>query len=59
MVEHYFNKRVKPRSFKAGDLVLKETGVTTQDEGKLGPWWEGPYVVVASNRLGSYCLKDS
>lgn len=24
--KHYFNKYVKPRSFKVGDLVLKETG---------------------------------
>ncbi|XP_042944642.1 uncharacterized protein LOC122278528 [Carya illinoinensis] len=46
--EHYFNKRVKPRSFKVGDLVFKEIGVTTQDEGKLGPRWEGPYIVIAN-----------
>lgn len=35
--EQYFNKRVKPRSFKVGNLVLKETGVTLGEEGKLGP----------------------
>lgn len=33
----YFNKMVRPRSFKVGDLVLKETGVTTTEEGKLRP----------------------
>lgn len=26
--EHYFNRRIKPRSFKVGDLVLMETGKT-------------------------------
>lgn len=47
--EHYFNKHIKPRSFKVGDLVLKQTGGMTQEEGKkLGPRWEGLYVVTAS-----------
>lgn len=45
--EQYFNKRVKSRRFKKGDLVLRETKVTLTEEGKLGPWWEGPYVVVS------------
>lgn len=43
--EQYFNKRVRSRSFKVGDLVLKENGVITVEEGKLGPRWEGPYLV--------------
>ncbi|XP_041011332.1 uncharacterized protein LOC121255115 [Juglans microcarpa x Juglans regia] len=55
-VEQYFNKRVRPRSFKAGDLVLKETCVTTGEEGKLGPLWEEPYAVVASHWPGTYQL---
>ncbi|XP_040990917.1 uncharacterized protein LOC121238140 [Juglans microcarpa x Juglans regia] len=58
-VEQYFNKRVRPRSFKVGDMVLREAGVITPEEGKLGARWEGPYVVMASNRPGSYRLKDS
>ena len=56
--ERYFNKRVKPRSFKVGDLVLRKSGVTTQSEGKMGSRWEGPYIVVANSRPGSYRLKD-
>lgn len=36
-VEQYFNKQVKPRSFRVGDLVLKQIGVTTPEEGKLRP----------------------
>ncbi|XP_040999419.1 uncharacterized protein LOC121245210 [Juglans microcarpa x Juglans regia] len=38
-VEKYFNKRVQPRNFKVGDMVLKQTGVTTQDEGNQKTWF--------------------
>ncbi|XP_041011393.1 uncharacterized protein LOC121255183 [Juglans microcarpa x Juglans regia] len=31
--KRYFNKRVMPRTFRVGDLVLKEVGVTIQDKG--------------------------
>lgn len=34
--EHYFNKRVRPRTFKIGDIVLRESRVTMKEEGKLG-----------------------
>ncbi|XP_042969058.1 uncharacterized protein LOC122301739 [Carya illinoinensis] len=57
--EQYFNKRVRPRTFKVGNLVLKKSGLTTQGEEKMRPRWEGPYLVVANNRPGSYRLKDS
>ncbi|XP_035544664.1 uncharacterized protein LOC118348036 [Juglans regia] len=53
-----FNKRVRLRSFKVKDLMLKQVGITTRDEGKLGPRWESPYVVIANNRQGLYRLKD-
>lgn len=53
-VEHSFNRRVQPWPFKVRDLVLRQTGVMTQAEGKLGPRWEGPYVVTTSGRPGSY-----
>lgn len=48
-VEHYFNQKVYRRSFKVGDLVLKQMGTTMRNDDKLRPQWEGPYVVVASN----------
>lgn len=35
--EQYFNKRVRSRSFKVGDLVLKEIGLIIAEEAKLGP----------------------
>lgn len=57
---YYFNKRVKHRAFKVEDLMLREVGSTTrkEGEGKLGPSWEGLYVVVASRRPSMYHLKD-
>ena len=41
----YHNKRVHPRQFKVGDLVLKraDVGNSSSGIGKLGPKWEGPY----------------
>lgn len=27
--EQYFNKRIRPRNFMVGDLILKKSGVTT------------------------------
>lgn len=36
-VEQYFNKQVRPWSFRVGDLVLKQTRVTTLEKGKLKP----------------------
>lgn len=36
IVEQYFNKRVRSKNFKVGDLVLKKSEITTQGEGKIG-----------------------
>ena len=43
----YYNQKVKPRSYKPGDLVLKKLLPTRENSahGKLGPNWEGPYIV--------------
>ena len=43
----YYDQRVKPRSYKPGDLVLKKLLPTRKDpsHGKLGPNWEGPYII--------------
>ncbi|KAG2712980.1 hypothetical protein I3760_04G152300 [Carya illinoinensis] len=57
--KRYFNQRVRPQSFKKGDLVLREIEVTTQEEEKLGPKWEGKYVVTTCRRLGVCWLKDA
>ena len=43
----YYDQKVKPRSYKPRDLVLKKLLPTRKDptHGKLGPNWEGPYIV--------------
>ena len=41
-----FNKRVKPRSFKEGNLVLKVLRDENFDpRGKMKPGWLGPFVI--------------
>ena len=40
----YYDRRVRPKSYKPGDLVLKKLLPARKDptHGKLGPNWEGP-----------------
>ena len=46
-VAQHFNKRVKARLFKEGDLVLRNCQVSRPvgEQRKLSPTWEGPYLV--------------
>ena len=55
----YYDQRVRPRSFKPGDLVLKKLLLARKNptHGKLGPNWEGPYVVSLIVRPGNYELQ--
>ena len=55
----YYNQKVKPRSYKSGDLVLKKLMPARKDHtrGKLGPNWEGPYIVSRVVRPGNYELQ--
>ena len=55
----YYDQRVKPRSYKPGDLVLKKLLPVRKDpaHGKLGPNWEGLYIVSLIIRLGNYELQ--
>ena len=55
----YYDRRVKHKEFKVGDLVLKKVTLATKDptQGKLGPTWEGPYKVVQFHRRGTYHLE--
>ena len=52
--QHYYNKRVKPRSFLAGDLVCRKLAVArpVESRGALAPNWEDPVRVskAISNR---------
>ena len=55
----YYDQRVKPRSYKPGDLVLKKLMPARKDpsHGKLGPNWEGPYIISHIIRPGNYELQ--
>ena len=55
----YYDRRVKYREFKVGDLVLRKVTLATKDptQEKLGPTWEGPYKVVKFRRRGTYHLE--
>ena len=53
-----YNKRVKPRTFQPGNLVLRRVFENTVDPnaGKFQPNWEGPYLVARAGESGSYAL---
>ena len=55
----YYNQKVKPRSYKPGDLVLKKLLPARKNpaHGKLGLNWEGPYIVSRIVRPGNYELQ--
>ena len=54
-----YDQRVRPRSYMPGDLVLKELLPARKDptHGKLGPNWEGPYIVTHIIRPDNYELQ--
>ena len=53
-----YNKRVMPRVFQPGDLVLRKFFENTADPmaGKFQSNWEGPYVVTRPGESGSYAI---
>ena len=55
----YYNRKVKPRSYVPGDLVLKKLLPARKNpaHGKLSPNWEGPYIVYRVVRPGTYKLQ--
>ena len=52
---NFYNKRVRPRVFQSGDLVLRRVFENTTDltTRKFQPNWEGPYIVTQSEESGS------
>ena len=50
-----YDQKVKPMSYKSGDLVLKKLLPARKNpaHGKIGPNWEGPYVVSRVIRPGN------
>ncbi|XP_034684129.1 uncharacterized protein LOC117913290 [Vitis riparia] len=55
----YYNRKVRPRIFKEGSLVLRKVFEDTAEKGagKLQANWEGPYMVSKANENGSYHLR--
>jgi len=54
------HKKVKPKEFQIEDLVLRRVIQSTRqkDHRKLGPNWEGPYIITACKGNESYTLAD-
>ena len=54
-----FNKKVKPRKIKVGDMVLKQSRAIVFDpRGKFRPNWEGPYLVKTVLPKGATRISD-
>ncbi|GJX73082.1 reverse transcriptase domain-containing protein [Tanacetum coccineum] len=57
-MEQYYNKRVRPTSFKPGEFVFRRNEASlVKDQDKLGPKWEGQYRVTEAYKNGSYKLQ--
>ncbi|GKA12898.1 reverse transcriptase domain-containing protein [Tanacetum coccineum] len=57
-MEQYYNKRVRPAGFRPGEFVYRRNEASrVEDQGKLGPKWEGPYRVTEAFENGSYKLQ--
>ena len=58
MLSNLYNRRVKPRTFQPGDLVLRKIfeNITDPLVEKFQPNWEGPYIVTRAGESGSYAL---
>ncbi|GJV02677.1 reverse transcriptase domain-containing protein [Tanacetum coccineum] len=56
--EGYYNKNVKPSMFKPGTYVLRLNNASKAEyQGKMGPTWEGPYVIRKAYGDGAYKLE--
>ena len=59
-VSRYFNRKVRPRSFKVGDKVLRRVFLHTKihQEGAFNANWEGPYIIREDFGNGAYRLQQ-
>ena len=55
----HFNKKVRCRSYKEGDWVLRKVFQNTKEvrDGKLGPTWDGPDLISKVFPHGAYRLR--
>ena len=53
-----YNKRVKPRAFQSGDLILRKVfeNMANPTAEKFQPNWEGPYLVTRAGESRAYAL---
>ncbi|GKC37093.1 hypothetical protein Tco_1340973 [Tanacetum coccineum] len=57
-LEGYYNKNVKPSTFKTGIYVLRLNSTSMAEyQGKMRPTWEGPYVIRKAYGDGAYRLE--
>ncbi|GJU59633.1 reverse transcriptase domain-containing protein [Tanacetum coccineum] len=57
-LEGYYNKNVKPSTFKPGTYVLQLNSASKAEyQGKMGPTWEGPYMIRKAYGYGAYKLE--
>jgi hypothetical protein len=54
-LRNYHSRRVRPRSFKKGDLVIR---LKQDGHGNLDSPWLGPYVIIEVILRGAYRLQD-
>ncbi|KAI9126512.1 hypothetical protein K1719_002108 [Acacia pycnantha] len=54
-----YNKRVRPRSFQLGDLVLRRADIRNKNakDSKLATNWDGPYRIHEALEKGAYILE--
>jgi hypothetical protein len=57
-LRRYHSRKVNPRVFREGDLVLRLVQRTTGMH-KLSPPWEGPFIVSKALRNDAYYLIDA
>lgn len=57
-IKQYYNQKVRPVAFKVGDFVYRRNETSrVENQGKLGPNWEGPYRVTEAYYNGLYKLE--
>jgi hypothetical protein len=54
-MKNYHSRRLRPRSFQVGDLVLR---LTQNSHEKLELPWLGPYIITEVIEGGAYSIKD-
>ncbi|KAJ3696801.1 hypothetical protein LUZ61_000506 [Rhynchospora tenuis] len=54
-----FDKKVAPRHFQPGDMVLRRAAAAGKHIGKMDPAWDGPFEIVKSAGERAFHLRDA